>query len=222
MTCNFQRKRLEMQTEFKSLMEFASDLANENPKALADLVRMYLRPLQAEMIIDAVTKGQIKDVPSIDQRDFFWDRQHRLFDQLRRTIRHTKKIEIRLNRDVILPWPWERKRLLQALATIGTGKTQGRWKQDDMNHLVHVWLPWGIPFVGGGNHSIAAGIIAGEGKIVPTEIHDMSGIFKLVECDGMNFLDKKDGSIIAPVSDARVAAIFEIGRLMHKTKCSAW
>lgn len=56
MTSNFQRKRLDMQAEFKSLMEFASDLANENPEALADLVRMYLRPLQAEMIIDAARK----------------------------------------------------------------------------------------------------------------------------------------------------------------------
>jgi hypothetical protein len=221
MSSTFQRKRIENQIEFNNLMEFAAELADANPSALPDLVRMYLRPLQAEMLVDVAKKGAIKDVPSIDNRDFFWSGQCRIFDQLRRTRRH-KKIEIRLNRDVILPWPWERGRLIRTLASIGSGRAWGKWKQDDMNHLVHVWLPWGIPFVGGGNHSIAAGILAGEGKIVPTEIHDMSAVFKIVKCDGMDYIDKRDGREIAPVEDPRIAAIFEIGRLMHKLKSSAW
>lgn len=210
------------QVEFNNLMEFASDLADTNPGALPDLVRMYLRPLQAEMLIDAATKGKNCDVPSIDDRDFFWEGQYRFFGQLRRTRRHLKKIEIRLNRDVVLPWPWERDRLIRTVASIGGGRPWGKWKQDEINHLVHVWLPWGIPFVGGGNHSIAAGVIAGEGKVVPTEVHDMSAIFKVVVCDGMDYIDKRDGSRIAPVNDPRIAAIFEIGRMMRKRKCAAW
>jgi hypothetical protein len=222
MPSTFKRKRLEIQIEFNNLMAFAADLAAANPRALADLVRMYLRPLQAGMLIDVAKKGEGRDVPSIDDRDFFWCGQSQFFDELHRTRRHTKKIEIRLNRDVVLPWPWERNRLIRTLASIGTGRPWGKWKQDNVNHLVHVWLPWGIPFVGGGNHSIAAGILAGEGKIVPTEVHDMSAIFRIVACDGMDYIDKRDGNKIAPVGDPRIAAIFEIGRLMHKTKCAAW
>jgi len=222
MTASFQRKRMAMQREFNSLIEFATDLAEENPIALLDLVRMLLRPLQAEMLVDAAQKGKERDVPSIDERGFFWDDQSRIFSLLSRTKRRRDQIEIHLNRDLILPWPWERNRLIKALSLIGKGKKWGRWKQDEVNHLVHLWLPWGISFVGGGNHSIAAGILAGEGKIIPTEIHDMSGIFRIVSCDGMDYLNKKDGSKIAPVSDPKVAAVFEIGRLMHKKKCSAW
>jgi len=222
MRASFQRQRMTMQREFNSLIEFATDIAEKDPRALSDLVRMLLRPLQAEMLIDAAQKGKDLDAPSIDERGFFWDEQYRMFGLLLRTKRRRKDIEIHLNRDVILPWPWERNRLIRALSLIGKGKEWGRWKQDEMNHLVHVWLPWGISFVGGGNHSIAAGILGGEGKIIPTEVHDMSGIFRIVCCDGMNYMKKKDGEKIAPVTDPRVAAVFEIGRLMHKKKCGAW
>ena len=88
--------------------------------------------------------------------------------------------------------------------------------------MVHVWLPWGIGFVGGGNHSLAAGIIESEGKIIPSEVHNMSRIFKLVECDGEYFTDKITRNRIAFVNSARTAAVFEIGRMMHKLKVSAW
>lgn len=222
MSSTFQRQRLEMQREFKSLVEFAQDIAAANPSALVDLVRMYLRPLQSQMIIDAARKGAEQDVPSIDERDFFWDGQFQLFDQLPRTRRRRKICKVRLDRDVILPWPWHRERLVRSLTSIGPGRARKRWKQDDLNHLVHVWLPWGIAFVGGGNHSIAAGVVGAQGEIVPTEIHDMSGIFKLVACDGAEYSYKDDGRTIAQVRDPRIAAVFEVGRLMHKLKISPW
>jgi hypothetical protein len=211
-----------MQREFTSLVEFAKDVAATNPSSLVDIVRMYLRPLQSQMIIDAAQKGVEQDVPSIDERDFFWNGQFQIFSQLRRTRRSKKICKVRLDRDVILPWPWHRERLIQSLISIGPGRPWKRWKQDEMNHLVHVWLPWGIAFVGGGNHSIAAGILGAAGEIVPTEIHDMSGIFKQVVCNGMDYSRKDDGATIAQVRDPRIAAVFEIGRLMHKLKVSPW
>jgi hypothetical protein len=222
MSSTFQRQRKEAQAEFTNLLEFANEVAGNNPDALRNLVRMYLRPLQSEMLVDAAKKGTIRDVPSIDERDFFWEGQFKMFDCLQRTGRPGKRCELRLNRDIILPWPWERNRLIRSVSSLGVRRSWGRWKQDDMNHQVDVWLPWGFAFVGGGNHSIAAGIIESEGTLVATQVHDMSGIFKLVECDGIDYIDRRDGSRIAPVNDARTAAVFEIGRLMRKLKVSAW
>jgi hypothetical protein len=70
--------------------------------------------------------------------------------------------------------------------------------------------------VGGGNHSITAGIIHAQGKIKPEETYDISRVYKYVVCDGVEYKRKHDGSTIGPVSDLEMAAIFEIGRLIHK------
>lgn len=203
-------------------MQFASKVGDSNPDALRNLVRLYLRPLQSEMLLDAAAKGSATGVASIDARCFFWEDQLQIFSVLDRTRRRQIQVELQLNRDIVLPWPWHPDRLVRSLSSLGRNRAWGRWKQDEMNHHVEVWLPWGVAFVGGGNHSIAAGIIEGEGKIVPTEVHDMSAIFKLVECDGMYYIDKRDGRRLAFVNDARTAAVFEIGRLMRKLKVSAW
>ncbi|MGO4382488.1 DUF6710 family protein [Pseudoduganella sp. RAF53_2] len=222
MSSTFGRQRREIKQEFDSLMAFAMDVAENSPESLRNLVRLYLRPLQSEMLLDAASKGTTRDVPVIDERDFFWFGQQAMIGRLNRTSRRNMKCELRLDRDIILPWPWERSRLVGSISSLGVRKAWGRWKQDEMNHLVSVWLPWGFAFVGGGNHSLAAAILEGDGKVAPTEVHDMSGIFKLVECDGNYYINKKDHSIVAPVTDARIAAVFEIGRMMRKFKVSAW
>lgn len=222
MTGSFEANRRAIRIEFNNLMAFANEVAASDADALRNLVRLYLRPLQSEMLIDAASKGDVKDVPCIDTRSLFWNSQIEVFSQLQRTRRHQIKCELQLNRDIILPWPWHCDRLVRSLTSIGRKRAWGRWKQDEMNHLVQVWLPWGIAFVGGGNHSLAAGIIEGEGKITPTEVHDMSAIFSRIECDGEYYIDKKNGKRIGLVNDARTAAVFEIGRLMRKLKISAW
>lgn len=90
---------------------------------------------------------------------------------------------------------------------------QGPWVQDD-NHSVHLWLPWGIGFVYGGNHSIAAGILAGEGEVIPEKVYDMSHLLDSLHCDGAYFYEADNGEKVEAVIDVRRAAVFEIGRLM--------
>lgn len=210
------------QIEFENLMNFAHKIAEENPQALVEFVRMLARPLQSELMLDPASKGARQDVPCIDTLSFFWEKQHLHFDQLKRTNRRRNDIEVELSRDVVLPWPWEPTRLVGALTSIGKDRPWGPWKVDEKNHGLILWLPWGIAFVAGGNHSITAGIIGAAGKIKPAEVKDMSGIFRLVKCDGHNYTCSDGLSIIAKVHDSRIAAIFETGRLMHKHKISAW
>lgn len=68
--------------------------------------------------------------------------------------------------------------------------------------------------VGGGNHSIAAGILGQEGYLVPADVMDLSPLFDRVDCDGIHFLDKQTRQPIARVANERMGAFFEIGRLM--------
>ncbi|MEK8414470.1 hypothetical protein P2O56_17665, partial [Escherichia coli] len=95
--------------------------------------------------------------------------------------------------------------------TIGTHKGKP-WKQDKNNHYVDLWLPWRIGFVHGGNHSITAGILAGEGSLIPEHVYDMSWMFELVRTDGNNWF--VEGQKAEAVKSGRSAAVFEIGRLL--------
>jgi len=124
------------------------------------------------------------------------------------------RFKVRLASDVILPCPWDRNRTTSALANIGTGKKSGPWKED-VNHFLTLWLPWEIAFVNGGNHSITAGIIDGEGEIIPRYVYDMSGILDCVDCDGRFYRWRETGKAITKVTKPRIAAVFEIGRLIN-------
>ncbi|CAE6862600.1 hypothetical protein R75465_07745 [Paraburkholderia aspalathi] len=126
----------------------------------------------------------------------------------------------------MLPWPWNHGRYVDAVASIGAAKIDpddpwsrhhsGAWRQDS-NHLITLWLPWGIATVGGGNHSIMAGILAGEGVIVPDSVFDMQCVLANVHTDGLAWFDTASDRPIGKVDDPRAAAVFEIGRLMIQT-----
>lgn len=81
---------------------------------------------------------------------------------------------------------------------------------------MELWLPMGIAWVRGGNHSISTGIIQGSGIIQPTGIVDISNIFNHIYTDGMNYYRKSDHQIISQVKNIEFAAIFEIGRIMKE------
>ncbi len=96
------------------------------------------------------------------------------------------------------------------LADIGSAKGNP-WVQD-INHRVTLWLPWRIGFVRGGNHSIASGVLAGEGEVIPDTVYDMRYLLDIVSTDGYYWY--MSGKICERVSDYRTAAFFEIGRLL--------
>jgi hypothetical protein len=130
-----------------------------------------------------------------------------------------------LARDPVLPCPWAHHCFVSAIATIGAAKQPanpsppGRWqgalRQDD-HHSVQLWLPWRIGFVGCGNHSISADILAGEGHLVPDEVYDMGFLLDEVRCDGRFYRGVQGGEVLAPMTDPRIGAVFEIGRLLRQ------
>lgn len=202
--------------EFNHIMNFARDLAKSNPVALIDLVRVLLRPLQAELLLSAIEKEMHGAQRAITDFKFFMpdgpsDLQM-AFDCPRL---NSEGFLVQLNRDPVLPCPWHRGRYASALADIGSGKPCGDWKEDSTNHFVTVWLPWGVAFVNGGNHSIAAGIVGGEGVLQPNEVYDMGKMLDRIKCDGKHFRLIADGQILDRVHDVRIAAVFEIGRILR-------
>lgn len=201
--------------QFHLALDMANEIALTNPLGLRDIIRALLRPLQSEHILAVAERVQHQAPSEIESSSFFFSNPQ-IFSYEKHWIRDAPKIELNLACDPILPTPWERGRYANALASIGPGKALGEWRQDP-NHSVSLWLPWGIGFVNGGNHSISSGILAGEKSlVVASEVFDFSPVLNLVECDGIHYRLKSTREVLAEVSDHRRAAVFEIGRLLVK------
>jgi hypothetical protein len=122
---------------------------------------------------------------------------------------------LKLGVDLVFPWPWERGRIINSLCELKPGGEGVEWRQD-WNHAVILWLPLGVGWVCGGNHSITAGIIHAQGEVTPEETYDISRVYKYVVCDGVEYKRIHDGMRIGLVPDLEMAAMFEIGRLVKK------
>lgn len=203
-------------TAFDYAMDIANGIMARDSRGLHDLIRLLLRPLQAELMVDAAVKPAHHARQEIEQSRFFAEgcATHHFRERDYPTLSQMA-FPIRLATDVVLPCPWFRSHLVAALASHGVGRARGVWRQDHNHHLT-LWLPWRIAFVTGGNHSITAGILAGEGELVPDEVYDLSGVFDRIRCDGRRYIDVNSGATIAKVANHRVAAVFEIGRMMRQ------
>ncbi|EBW7114479.1 hypothetical protein DQC29_21945 [Salmonella enterica subsp. enterica serovar Telelkebir] len=183
-------------------------------KALPDLIRAIVRPVQSDLLL-AVAEEGTDARPDMTPPAFFFDGliQVESYEKTKKGELNRADYSLALASDMVLPWPWSLSRYIDNVSCIGTHK--GRpWEQDEINHYVDLWLPWRIGFVRGGNHSITAGILAGEGTVIPAHVYDMSYLFELVRTDGIHWFigDKKAET----VKSGRSAAVFEIGRLLTK------
>lgn len=212
--------------KFDHLVMVAKRIGSTNPRALPDFVNLVLRPLQAEANI-AVAECGTDAIPTIEPSVVFGEFIHQyLFNDegsLRAEVLDEKKYQLSLAYHVVLPWPWNLNRYIDNLCHIGRNKhidSSRAWEQD-YNHSVCVWLPWGIGFVNGGNHSIMTGVAAAEGTLKPSDVYDCSYLLSSIHTDGVWWFDTQMSKKIERVKDYRTAAVFEIGRLMEQYNCTA-
>jgi hypothetical protein len=212
--------------KFRRLIQTAKCIAQINPRGLPDLVHAILRPYQLEYLLGVAERGQ-DAMPRIESPTFFaieiFDWLYSADGRFRGVKRPPSEFKLHLGRHLVLPWPWSENSYVNRVAQIGTQKIgasderarrySAPWEQDD-NHRVELWLPWGIGFVKGGNHSITAGILAGEGIVKPSLVYDMSFVLDDISSDGLTYRDSNTGRIIGRAADHRIAAVFEIGRIM--------
>lgn len=202
-------------TKEKNRFDHLLSVAGKLPvEALPDLIRAIVRPVQSDFLL-AVAEEGTDARPDMTPQEFF-------FEGLTRVLSYEKSKEgemdgadypLSLASDMVLPWPWSLPRYINNVSCIGTHKGKP-WKQDKINHYVELWLPWRIGLVRGGNHSITAGILAGEGTLIliPEHVFDMSWLFELVRTDGNHWF--VGSQKVEVVKSGRSAAVFEIGRLL--------
>lgn len=226
---NNENSSIDAVKHFNNIIDFAKSVIDEaenqnissQTHPVIDVIRLVGRKLQAEYMLNVISSNV--RLPDIEPITLFFDEEEPISNDgkslrdIKKKIKIDKKIS--LSRDLILPWPWERGRLIKCISRIGEGRSWGGWQQDS-NHDVELWLPLGIAWVYGGNHSITTGIIQGSGEIKPKEVYDISDIYDYVYTDGKNYIRKHDESIISPVTNIEFAAIFEIGRIMKDKSIS--
>lgn len=212
--------------QFEMLMLTAREICAKNPNALPHLIAAILRPEQSELLLGVGERGQDAN-PDVSGFTFFFDGVLDLCYGDGRRPRDMPPIDypLDLSRDCVLPCPWSYDRYIEAMSFIGRGKIDqaeadqqmygGNWRQE-ANHRVELWLPWRIGFVIGGNHSIAAGVLAGDGRLIPDSVWDFDHLLDLIECNGRTYRYGDRLQHVAPVANARHAAVFEIGRLIAR------
>lgn len=227
-------KNLSNEIKFKNLMNFAIEILDNDKitkgsdHPIFDFIRILGRGLQSDYmkyVFYYNCYGGEQHVPALSSSVIGLDQRTRVIGEedeiislykLKKEIISDKKIN--LSTDLIIPSPWNKDRLVNAINRIGNRRQWGKWKQDYNNHFVELWLPIGIAWVNNGNHSITMGILQGE-ELKPKHYFDISEMYKYIKCDGKNFIRMKtnfiiEDQIIAPVSNVDFAAIFEIGRLL--------
>lgn len=211
------------QQRLQAILQVAEQIAQRNPLALRDLVRLLGRPVQAAWMSQVLVAP--KAVPSVASDEVlfpctfpFTEAGSGLSALLEREDRPRT---LSLATDLVLPFSWNRSSLANCLADIGSTKASGPWRENT-NHIVECWEPIGVGWVINGCHSIIAGILQGEGTITVSSIYHMRQLYDLIECDGTTYRLRRNRQLICPVRCVEFAGIFEIGRMMLKQGILKW
>ena len=210
--------------QFSAIMAFAREVEKKDPRGLIAVIRILGMSILADFLrwrMESLGTRHVKP-PCPDWDLFplttkFGPHGERLDDLCPE---EPQKLRIDLAKHLVLPVPWNRDRLAKSLAFIGPKRKWGKWKHDDMNHAIEYWEPIGVGWCINGNHSMVAGIIAGEGTTTTVAVRDITPLYAHVTCDGKNYLNSA-GKTIGKVNSPEFAAIFEIGRLLVKHGVSA-
>lgn len=207
--------------QFDRIMDMAHRISDKRRESLLSLIHGLARPLISTRLIaptmydERTAPGHFPDDNGLFKQLWFdplspltADRRNS-FD-LRVCVRTQSRISFAA--EPVVSMTWKTEAFERALVKHGAESDEA-WRAD-RNHLVHLWLPFRIAVVAGGNHSIAAGILTGRGEVMSRDTFCFDALFDHVACDGRQFIRVHDGHVLAPVAYPEWAAIFEIGRLL--------
>lgn len=217
---------------FAGAMFMADKIVKNDPDDLKFLLNVFGKKIQSQYLgnffchagIEDYFNDSTRDLKRLSPETLFIDPQDGdfnitqrewFYDEIRsKGITKDRSITVDLSKDVVLPWPWKANRILDCLKCIGEGKVAGSWQYDDTNHRLNYWEEIGILFVYGGNHSIATGVLRGEGILPNCQKTSMKHIYDQIWTDGDYYYRKRGNENIkvVPVRCLDFAILFEMGR----------
>ena len=132
-------------------------------------------------------------------------------------IEQSEEITISLSSNPIVVKPWKDDRLIMNITK--DGWKDKSWKQDE-NHALTFCNPIGVCFITNGLHSVFTGKLLGEGSltITPAETYNLIPFYRKIYFDGVDYRYLANEKIVAKASSFEFGCIFEIGRLIYKSK----
>ncbi|MBV2205730.1 MAG: hypothetical protein KUL87_09935 [Pseudomonas sp.] len=203
---------------FEHVMARARAVAALDPLGLSSMVRLIAAPLQARAMTSLAFRPVHGARGAYDLGDFFGSAFALVTAEGLSADKLCVRLEdaryrLRLGRDPILATPWCDSSLTNAIANKGHARRDGPWHAD-FNHKVQLLLPFGLALVHGGNHSLTAGIVNGEGSVVTDSARDFSSLYAHLHYDGLSMIRSHDGVRLWEPVDEELGILFEIGRLM--------
>ena len=217
--------------ELQQILDAAEQIAqSRNPSALRDYVRVLGRMVQSELHA-AVFRGHDVDRDQDAHAAGLWfpttvplTKDGRELWRLWQEVELDTPRTVELCRDLVMPWPWELSRAVDTMVDL-CGEGGDAWEHDLTNHKLEIWEPFGVVWVHGGNHSLAAGIAAGRGTVEVGiksgdtqfgRVYDIAPLFEHVHFDGDAFVRTHDGRVLSRPKNLAFAAIWEVGRIIHR------
>lgn len=119
---------------------------------------------------------------------------------------------INLQSSAIIPWVWNKSRLIDCIKYIGT--EENPWQLDDSNHRVKFLFPMCYTVVYGGNHSLTTGILKGSNVEFKEEsYYDLSHVYKEIRYK-KGFFYTPNGKFKLSDNERITGILFEIGRMI--------
>ena len=233
--------KISQREKFRSVCRAALELAESNPRDLYILIKILGRNIQYNYFSEFIKHAGVKGLEEHTSRHLTQPKQSSLWidahdknvsPKLRDWIMNEvtnnpgdKAVTVDLAKDIVLPWPWNYYRFKGAVENIGKKKPWGPWSQDESNHMLMCWEPIGICFVGGGNHSLMAGIVNQEGVVKSHIVNEMDAMYEVIMCgdgESYSFQDNERWELASKVQNLDFALIYEIGRILQSKGIKYW
>jgi len=180
-------------------------------EGIYDYIRALLYPTMYKYIYDCLTAPN-NEAPTLNYEDF-WPYENFTGNLQSVSIAEKDKDKylIKLNKDIIFTNPWNSKGIVSHLGNIGH---KVKFNEDVTNHWVVIFYPMRVCFVQNGKHSIAQGILTGEGVLHATSYIDLTEKLNLYSYDGFYWINEKTKKT-KHVYNHDFGLVWEVSKLLH-------
>lgn len=212
---NFKKNR-EKFTHFMSYVQQfkqSNEVDDEYQKHIfSDFMKVALKPIQAKHMTYAYSCAEHSAPESIYIDDWFNNNTslHNFFVPV-----NTRNHLLCLKHDIVLPTVWSPRSIVLNTGQIADGFHD--FVQND-NHYVTILLPFRIGFVRGGNHSIALGILNGNGSIIPDKAIDITPLLKEINFNGTHWV--MENKIIGQPRYVEFGWVWEVYKYLYNVNNS--
>ncbi len=192
--------------EMEMLLRRAHELlANNNIEGLKDLIRTIWRRLQSRLMLEPYL---LADHDACGDIAFNFCS----FSELQGCYQGQANSYISLI-EPVLTFPWHPNRIINNLGVIGENRINGRFTSSS-NHSANYYWPLMLIKVTGGNHSIAQGILMGEGEIALEDWYNLTPLLKKYRCNGPLWINNDTNKIVMHCDCPELGMAWEVSRLL--------